>query len=184
MIRINNDELFKINIPTIWGALNEKQRNNLANLANNWARFWLCIVCYPITLFIDTFWEFNIIFDFKDLKKYFKYGSSFFERLKQKQIFIFQYWNCHKIAFKLLKLINKLNKKSFKLILTWSYLIVLPSFLIFHLIQFVFVFASERLHSHLWQRFFQGFFASFIYGLILKAQPANPKYKINPTSTS
>ena len=36
LLRINNDELFKVNIANIWAALNDKQRNNLTQLANNW----------------------------------------------------------------------------------------------------------------------------------------------------
>ncbi len=36
LVKINNEELFKANIQAIWGGLNEKQRNNLTNLANNW----------------------------------------------------------------------------------------------------------------------------------------------------
>lgn len=36
LVKVNNEELFKANIQTIWGALNEKQRNNLTALANNW----------------------------------------------------------------------------------------------------------------------------------------------------
>lgn len=35
LAKINNEELFKANIQAIWGGLNEKQRNNLTNLANN-----------------------------------------------------------------------------------------------------------------------------------------------------
>ena len=35
LLRINNDELFKVNIANIWAALNDKQRNNLTQLANN-----------------------------------------------------------------------------------------------------------------------------------------------------
>jgi hypothetical protein len=35
LVKINNEELFKANIQAIWGGLNEKQRNNLTNLANN-----------------------------------------------------------------------------------------------------------------------------------------------------
>ncbi len=35
LLRINNDELFKVNIANIWASLNDKQRNNLTQLANN-----------------------------------------------------------------------------------------------------------------------------------------------------
>lgn len=35
LIKVNNEELFKANIQTIWGSLNEKQRNNLTTLANS-----------------------------------------------------------------------------------------------------------------------------------------------------
>jgi hypothetical protein len=35
ILRINSDELFKSHIQSIWGALNDKQRNNLTNLANS-----------------------------------------------------------------------------------------------------------------------------------------------------
>ncbi len=36
LAKINHEGLFKDNIQTIWGGLNEKQRNNLTSLANNW----------------------------------------------------------------------------------------------------------------------------------------------------
>lgn len=35
LVKVNNDELFKANIQAIWGAMNDKQRNNLTTLANN-----------------------------------------------------------------------------------------------------------------------------------------------------
>ena len=40
LLRINNDELFKVNIANIWASLNDKQRNNLTQLANNWRENW------------------------------------------------------------------------------------------------------------------------------------------------
>lgn len=33
--KVNSEELFKANIQAIWGGLNDKQRNNLTQLANN-----------------------------------------------------------------------------------------------------------------------------------------------------
>lgn len=33
--KINDEELFKSNIQLIWGGLNEKQRNNLTQIATN-----------------------------------------------------------------------------------------------------------------------------------------------------
>ena len=35
LVKINGEELFKANIQNIWGSLNEKQRNNLTNIASN-----------------------------------------------------------------------------------------------------------------------------------------------------
>lgn len=35
LVKVNSEELFKANIQTIWGSLNEKQRNNLITLANS-----------------------------------------------------------------------------------------------------------------------------------------------------
>ena len=40
LLRINNDELFKVNIANIWASLNDKQRNNLTQIANNWHENW------------------------------------------------------------------------------------------------------------------------------------------------
>ena len=35
LVKINGEELFKANIQNIWGSLNEKQKNNLTNVASN-----------------------------------------------------------------------------------------------------------------------------------------------------
>lgn len=35
LVKVNNEDLFNANIQTIWGSLNEKQRNNLTTLANS-----------------------------------------------------------------------------------------------------------------------------------------------------
>lgn len=39
--KINDEELFKSNIQLIWGGLNEKQRNNLTQIATNWLSYGL-----------------------------------------------------------------------------------------------------------------------------------------------